>query len=191
MCDCRNIEVPSWGLWRLLGDTTGVAFSTNCPATGRWPISMQQHGWPINSEVWKVSPSWADLVVGVRPNLRNAEVVEPASSHIGWQHEAAASVEWQHRERVLKPVLSPLACTEWPSSGDEFVRSRFESTDQDRITVVPLIVFFTSCFAFVPMSPSFVVFAIIVHLAFRRGFWEDDSRHKRGRARFRPPSSCD
>ena len=46
-------------------------------------------------------PSWADLAAGVRPNPRNAEDVEPASFRTGWQHEAAARVEWQHRERVL------------------------------------------------------------------------------------------
>ena len=34
-------------------------------------------------------PSWADLAAGVRPNLRNAEDVEPASFRTGWQHEAA------------------------------------------------------------------------------------------------------
>ena len=46
---------------------------------------------------------------GMRPNLRNAEDVEPASFRTGWQHEAAARMEWQHRERVLKPVLSDSA----------------------------------------------------------------------------------
>ena len=54
-------------------------------------------------------PSWADLAVGVRPNLRNAEDVEPGSFRTGWQHEAAARLEWQHRERVVKPVLSDSA----------------------------------------------------------------------------------
>ena len=50
-------------------------------------------------------PSLAGLAVWVRSNLRNAEDVEPASLHTGWQHDAAARMEWQHRERVLKPVL--------------------------------------------------------------------------------------
>ena len=53
-------------------------------------------------------PSWADSAAGVRPNLRNAEAVEPASFRTGWQHEAAARMEWQHRERVV-PVLSDSA----------------------------------------------------------------------------------
>ena len=56
-----------------------------------------------------VVPSWADLAAGVRPNLRNAEDVEPASFRTGWQLEAAARLEWQHRERVVKPVLSDSA----------------------------------------------------------------------------------
>ena len=54
-------------------------------------------------------PSWADLAAGVRPNLRNAKEVEPASFRTGWHHEAAARMEWQHRERVVKPVLSDSA----------------------------------------------------------------------------------
>ena len=108
-------------------------------------------------------PSWPHLAAGVRPNLRNVEDVEPASFRIGWQREAAARSEWQHRERVLKPVLSDserAACTEWPSSGDEFVRSPFESTDQDRIAAVSGVVApsiaspFAPCLAFVPMWPS-------------------------------------
>ena len=52
--------------------------------------------------------------------------------HTGWQHEAAARVKWQHRECVVKPIVR--------DSGDDFVRSPFESTDQDRIPVVSGVV---------------------------------------------------
>ena len=46
-------------------------------------------------------PGWADLASGARPPLRNVEDFEPGGHRTGWQHEAAARVERQHRERNL------------------------------------------------------------------------------------------
>ena len=51
-------------------------------------------------------PGWADLASGARPPLRNVEDFEPGGHRTGWQHEAAARVEWQHRERNLMPQSS-------------------------------------------------------------------------------------
>ena len=69
----------------------------NCPATAHRPISMQQHSRQINTDVLEgsVVPSRADLAAGVRPNLRNAEDLEPVS------HEAEIRLEWQHRKRMI------------------------------------------------------------------------------------------
>ena len=119
-------------------------------------------------------PSWADLAAGVRPNLRNAEDVEPASFRTGWQHEAAARMEWQHRERVVKPVLSEsawalLRAQSGPAAGMSL--SAVLSSPQTRIESQLFRVLLLRRFA--DVAVSLTALAIIVHLALKRGFWED------------------
>ena len=46
-------------------------------------------------------PTWDELVAGRRPPLRNIEEVEPGTHGAGWQHEAAARLDWNFRERLM------------------------------------------------------------------------------------------
>ena len=51
-------------------------------------------------------PSWDSLLHQTRPSPRDPDEFEPSSQRFGWQHEAASTVEHNHRDRVLFPLLS-------------------------------------------------------------------------------------
>ena len=136
-----------------------------------------------------VVPTWDEFVVGRRPPPRNIEDVEPGTHGGGWQHEAAARMEWDFRARMMATLAEPeqalLRSQSGTAAGTAFAVApshglvRIESQLFRVLLLRRLRLPLPPPRAHADVAVCSTALATIVHHAHRQGFWEDVGLHWR------------